>query len=240
VCGRYASTSSRLDLVAAFDATETVGEELAASYNVAPTQTVNVVLERAPRDEPGADPVRILNSQVKWGLVPSWARDQKIGSRMINARSETITQKPAFKAAASRRRCIIPADGYFEWMKTEEAAKTPFFLHGNDDRPLAMAGLYELWPNPELPEDDPGRWLWTCTVLTRPATDAAGEIHDRSPVILPETFIGPWLDTGLTDRDDVDALLNSVPEPHLVPYEVSTAVNSPRNNRPDLLTPVHQ
>lgn len=240
MCGRYASTGSRRDLVAAFDVTETVGNELPPSYNVAPTQKVNVVLDRAPRDDPDAGPVRMLNSQVKWGLVPSWARDPKIGSRMINARSETITSKPAFKAAASRRRCIIPADGYYEWMKTDEAAKTPFFLHGNDDGPLAMAGLYELWPNPELPDDDPARWLWTCTVLTRPATDAAGEIHDRSPVILPPTFIGPWLDTALTDRDDVDALLNSIPEPHLVPYEVSTAVNSPRNNRPDLLTPVHR
>ncbi|MFF0818615.1 SOS response-associated peptidase [Rhodococcus sp. NPDC003318] len=240
MCGRYASTGSRRDLVAAFDATETVGQELPASYNVAPTQTVNVVLERAPRDTPDADPARILNSQVKWGLVPSWARDPKIGSRMINARSETITQKPAFKAAAARRRCIVPADGYYEWTKNDEGAKIPFFLHGDTEGPLAMAGLYELWPNPKLPEDDPGRWLWTCTVLTRPATDATGHIHDRSPVILPETFIGPWLDPTLTDRDDVDALLNSIPEPHLIPYEVSTAVNSPRNNRPDLLTPVHR
>ena len=91
MCGRYASTGSRRDLVAAFDVTETVGDELPPSYNVAPTQKVNVVLDRAPRDDPGADPVRILNSQVKWGLVPSWARDPKIGSRMINARSETIT-----------------------------------------------------------------------------------------------------------------------------------------------------
>ncbi|GAA4483913.1 SOS response-associated peptidase [Rhodococcus olei] len=238
MCGRYASTSSRRDLVAAFDATETVGEELPPSYNIAPTQRVNVVLERPPREEPDAAPVRQVNSTLKWGLVPSWAKDPKIGSRMIDARSETITQKPAFKAAAARRRCILPADGYYEWMKGEDGKKIPFFLHVDD--PIAMAGLYELWPNPELPEDDPGRWLWTCTVLTRPATDATGFVHDRSPVILPDTFIGLWFDTTLPDRDDVDALLNSVPEPHLEPYEVSTAVNSPRNNRPDLLTPVHR
>lgn len=101
VCGRYASTSTRADLLAAYDAVETVGEELPPSYNIAPTKQVNVVLERAPRDEPDADPVRMVNSQVKWGLVPSWAKDPKIGSRMINARSETITSKPAFKAAAA-------------------------------------------------------------------------------------------------------------------------------------------
>lgn len=236
MCGRYASTSSRRDLLSAFAATETVGEELPPSYNIAPTQRVNVVLERAPQGEPDADPVRQVNSTIKWGLVPSWAKDPKIGSRMINARSETITAKPAFRSSAARRRCILPADGYFEWMKGEDGKKIPFFLHA--DAPIAMAGLYELWPNPELPEDDPDRWLWTCTVLTRPAVDAAGEIHERSPVILPDTFVGPWLDPALTDRDDVDALLNSIPEPHLEPYEVSTAVNSPRNNTPDLLQPV--
>lgn len=237
MCGRYASTSTRDDLVAAYDTAATVGDELPPSYNIAPTQHVNVVLERVPHDDPDAAPVRRLDSTVKWGLVPSWAKDPKIGSRMINARSETVTGKPAFKAAAARRRCVLPADGYFEWMKDENGRKIPFFLHA--DEPIAMAGLYELWPNPELPEDDPDRWLWTCTVLTRPATDAAGHIHDRSPVLLPESFVGPWLDPSLTDRDDVDALLNSIPEPHLHPYEVGTAVNNPRNNSPDLLRPVN-
>jgi len=236
VCGRYASSSTRDDLLAAYDAVATVGDELPPSYNIAPTQQVNVVLERAPRGEPDAAPVRQVNSTVKWGLVPSWAKDPKIGSRLINARSETITGKPAFKAAASRRRCLLPADGYYEWTKTEDGKKIPFFLHA--DAPVAMAGLYELWPDRERPDDDPGRWLWTCTVLTRPATDAAGQIHDRSPVLLPATFIDPWLDPTLTDRDDVDALLNSIPEPHLETYEVGTAVNSPRNNGPELLRPV--
>jgi len=154
---------------------------------------------------------------------------------MINARSETITEKPSFKRAASKRRAILPADGYFEWQKNEHG-KTPYFLHGNGV--LAMAGLYELWPNPDLPEDDPNKWLWTTTVLTRPAQDALGHIHDRSPVILPETFWEHWLDPDLNSLEDVDALLNSVPEPHLEPYEVETAVNSPRNNTPELLNPV--
>ena len=131
MCGRYASSSPRRDLLSTFEATETVGEELPPSYNIAPTQRVNVVLERPPRAEPDADPARQVNSTVKWGLVPSWAKDPKIGSRMINARSETITQKPAFKAAAARRRCILPADGYYEWMKGDDGKKTPLPDYGS-------------------------------------------------------------------------------------------------------------
>lgn len=236
MCGRYASTTTDKDLRSVFDIAEAVGDQLPPSYNVAPTQPVRVVLERASRDEPGADATRQLRT-VKWGLVPVWAKDPKIGSRLINARSETITEKPSFRSAATKRRCLIPADGYFEWMKNEDGRKIPFFLHG-DEKVLAMAGLYELWPDPSKDEDDPDRWLWTTTVLTTQATDALGHIHDRSPVVLPESFWEPWLDPELTDKEDVQALVNSVPEPRLHPYEVSTAVNNVRNNRPDLLEPV--
>ncbi|MBM4608214.1 SOS response-associated peptidase [Rhodococcus hoagii] len=161
----------------------------------------------------------------------------KIGSRLINARSETITEKPSFRSAAAKRRCIIPADGYFEWMKDAEGKKIPYFLHG-DDPVLAMAGLYELWPDPSKAEDDPDRWLWTTTVLTTQATDATGHIHDRSPVILPASFWEHWLDPSITDRDEVQAMVNSIPEPHLQPYQVSTAVNNVENDRPELLNPV--
>ncbi len=116
MCGRFASTQSDAELRDAFRVTEVVGDELGPSYNVAPTQAVRVVLERSPRGEPGAVPVRQLRT-ARWGLVPSWAKDVKIGARMINARSETIVSKPAFKAAASRRRCLAPSSGYFEWEK---------------------------------------------------------------------------------------------------------------------------
>jgi putative SOS response-associated peptidase YedK len=227
MCGRFVATSPPEEIARYFGVTETADVEGRPNYNVAPTTDVWVV--HADGGVRRLDPYR-------WGLIPTWAKDMSIGSRMINARSETITQKPAFKAAAAKRRCVLPADGYYEWMKGEDGKKIPFFLHA--DGPISMAGLYELWPNPELPEDHPDRWLWTCTVLTRPATDAAGHIHERSPVILPDTFVDPWLDPGLNDRDDVDALLNSIPEPTLELYEVSTAVNSPRNNNPDLLRPV--
>jgi len=230
MCGRFASTQTDAELLDVFRAVDVVGEQLPPSYNVAPTQPVRVVLERPHRDAPEDTPVRQIRT-VRWGLVPSWARDTKVGSRLINARMETITTKPSFKAAASRRRAIVSSDGYFEWEK-RDGAKVPHFLHG--DGVLAMAGLYELWPNPDLHAEDPAKWMWSTVVLTTTATDAHGHIHDRSPVILPPEFQDHWLDPALTDKDDVDALLASIPEPHLHAYEVSTKVNSPRNNTPDL------
>jgi putative SOS response-associated peptidase YedK len=159
----------------------------------------------------------------------------KIGSRLINARSETITEKPSFKKAASRRRCIVPADGYYEWEK-RDGAKVPYFLHL--DEVVAMAGLYELWRDPAKADDDEDRWIWSVTVLTAPAADALGHIHDRSPVVLPPDLRASWLDPTVTDLGAVQDMLAAVPEPRLEPYEVSTAVNSVKNNSPELLLPV--
>lgn len=225
MCGRYASTTTDRELRSAFAVEEVVGDEIAPSYNIAPTQEVRIVVEREQRE---------LRS-TRWGLVPSWAKDVKIGNRLINARSESITEKPAFRKAAVRRRCIVPGDGYFEWQQ-RDGKKIPYYLHG--DGILAMAGLYELWPDPAKDEGDPGRWLWSMTILTTAATDALGHVHDRSPVILPESFVEHWLDATLNEPEQVQALLASVPEPRLEPFEVSTAVNSVRNNSPELLRPV--
>ncbi len=125
MCGCYASTTTDRELRSLFDVVESVGPELGPSYNVAPTQDVRVILERAPREDPEAEPVRQLRSSVRWGLVPAWSKDPKVGSRMINARSETVTEKPSFRAAAARRRCIVPADGYYEWQKSAHRPKTP-------------------------------------------------------------------------------------------------------------------
>ena len=238
MCGRYASSRRDAELVEAFEVDDVVGEQLPASYNVAPTQPVRAVLERAPREEPDAAPSRQLRT-LRWGLVPAWAKDPSIGSRMINARVETITEKPAFRRAASRRRLLVPADGYYEWEKREgQKAKVPHFLHAAGGEPLAFAGLYELWPDPARAEDDPDRWLWTLTILTTQASDALGRIHDRTPVVIPPDMRGDWLDPALTDLDLVRQVLDAVPEPHLETHEVSTAVNSVRNDFPDLLTRV--
>jgi len=237
VCGRYARSRPDSELVEVFGVREVVGEQLPASYNIAPTQDARVVLERAPREEPDAEASRQLKT-LRWGLVPSWAKDAKIGNRMINARVETITEKPAFKRAAAKRRLLVPADGYYEWEKRSGTAKVPHFLHDANDDVLAFAGLYELWPDPAKAEDEPDRWLWTFTILTTQATDALGHIHDRTPVIVPSDMHGDWLDPHLTDLELVRQVLDAIPEPRLDTYEVSTAVNSPRNNSPELLTAV--
>ena len=226
MCGRYASTRSDDDLSSLFDAVVRLGDPPEPSYNVAPTDPVRIVLDR--------DDDRQLRT-VRWGLVPSWAKDKKIASRLINARSETVTEKPAFRKAAAKRRCLIPADGYYEWEK-REGAKVPHFLH--TDGVLAMAGLYELWPDPARDDDDPDKWFWSTTVLTTTATDTLGHIHDRSPVVVPDDLWSAWLDPGLTDLAGVSDLLESIPAPHLTPREVSTAVNSVRNNGPELVAPV--
>ncbi|PRY04919.1 SOS response-associated peptidase [Kineococcus rhizosphaerae] len=245
MCGRYARSHPDPELVDLFDVAEIVGDPLPASYNIAPTQDARAVLERAPREDPDAEPTRQLRT-LRWGLVPVWAKDTKIGNRMVNARVETITDKPAFKRAAAKRRLLVPADGYYEWEKREgRAQKVPHFLHaehddGTDDITndiLAFAGLYELWPDPAKEKDDPDRWLWTFTILTTQASDALGRIHDRTPVIVPADMRDDWLDPTLTDLDLVQQVLDALPEPRLATHEVSTAVNSPRNNTPDLLTP---
>jgi putative SOS response-associated peptidase YedK len=208
-----------------------LGEHPGPSWNVAPTQDVPVVLERVEDERPE----RQLRT-ARWGLVPSWAKDVSIGSRMINARSETVLDKPAFRKAAARRRALVPMDGYYEWQPQEHGPKTPFFLHA--DAPLAAAGLYELWRDPARAADDPLRWLWSVTVITRPATDALGHIHDRCPVLLPTDLWDDWLDPSITAPDEVGAMLVHVPEPHLVPREVSRAVGNVANDGPHLVEPV--
>ncbi len=175
----------------------------------------------------------------RWGLVPSWSRDRKGGARMINARIETVTSKPAFKTAAARRRCLVPALGYYEWQR-REGAKIPHFLHDPSGQPLAMAGLYELWRDRALADDDPDRWLWTCTIITQQATDLLGEIHDRNPVVVPADLRGQWLDCASGDVDVAARLLERIPPAQLEPYVVSSAVGNVANNGPELIAPVEE
>jgi putative SOS response-associated peptidase YedK len=237
VCGRYVSVRSDGDLTAEFDVEQVVGEQLAPSWNVAPTDAVRIVLDRR---QPGADPPAPTVRQLRtagWGLVPSWSRSRTRGATMINARSETVAERPAFKAAAARRRCLAPAAGYFEWQQ-QHGRKTPYFLHAADDGTLAMAGLYEIWHDASLPEDDPAAWVWTCTVITRAATDSLGHIHDRCPVLVPHELRAAWLDCSAGDAGVAGRLLAAIPEPHLVPRRVSPAVGNVRNNGPELIAPV--
>ena len=228
------------DLVAAFAAEQAVGEDIAPSWNVAPTDNVPIVTERASRSRdhdgdggPGA--VRRL-ATAKWGLVPVWAKDPKIGSRMINARRETVLEKPAFRKAAVKRRALVPADGYYEWEKSGKT-KIPTYLYSPSEDPLAFAGLYEFWPDPSLPEDHEHKWLLSFTIITTAASDALGHIHDRTPLIVPPDLYSDWLDPQLTEATGVQQLLDAIPEPVLTPRVVSREVNSVRNNGPELILP---
>lgn len=236
MCGRYVSVRSDADLVEEFDVDEVVGEQLGPSWNVAPTDPVRVVVKRHPSQDRDAAPVRQLRT-VEWGLVPHWTRSRTGGAKMINARSETVASKPAFKTAAARRRCLAPALGYFEWQH-DGRRKTPYFLHASDDRTIAMAGLYEIWRDDSLPDEDPNRWVWTCTIITRPASDTLGHLHDRCPVLVPPDLQESWLDCSADDPLIAQRLLETMPEPHLEPREVSKAVGNVKNNGPELIEPV--
>lgn len=236
MCGRYAASRNPEDLVEEFEVRERPEQVLAPSWNVAPTREVYAVVERAPRGEPDADPVRALRV-VRWGLVPSWAKDPGIGNRMINARMETVAEKPAFRKAFAKRRCLLPADGYFEWYGETKGRKQPFFIRPSDGGVLAMAGLYELWRDPSAPEDtDP--WLWTCTVLTTSATDDLGRIHDRMPLLVERSGYAGWLDPAADDTDALGALLVPAAPGRLTAYPVATDVNNVRNDGPHLVDPL--
>jgi putative SOS response-associated peptidase YedK len=232
MCGRYVSVSSDADLLSAFDIDDVVDEGPGPSWNVAPTDPVRIIVKRSSHE---MAPTRQLRT-ARWGLVPSWSRDRKGAARMINARIETVTQKRAFTTAAARRRCLIPAQGYYEWQQTD-TGKIPHFLHDPSAGLLAMAGLYEFWPDPERAEDDPDRWMLSCTIITQQATDLLGEIHDRNPVIVPLELRESWLDCSSQDLHDAGWLLEQMPAAHLDTYVVGPAVGNVRNNGPELISP---
>jgi putative SOS response-associated peptidase YedK len=231
VCGRYAASRRPEDLVLEFEAVAAEGQgPLAADYNVAPTKDVYVVRHKKERDaegRPTGGGHRELRT-VRWGLVPSWAKDVSVGNRMLNARVESLTEKPAFRSAARSRRCLVPADGWYEWAKRlDSPGKQPYFISPGDGSVLAFAGLWEVWGR----GDDR---LYTCTVVTAPAVGPLTEIHERMPLVLPRERWAEWLDPA---REDVDALTTPTP-PELVDAlelrPVGTAVNNVANNGREL------
>lgn len=243
MCGRYASTKATADLAEEFravDATDGAGQP---DFNVAPTKQVVAVVQRHPRDTDGdADPQRTERSlrMLRWGLVPPWARDEKAAARMINARSETAAQKPAFRRALAARRCLLPADGWYEWQRGEDH-KQPYYTSYADGSSLALAGLWEYWK----PKDDPeGRFpagLVTACVLTADAVGPLAQVHDRMPLVLPRSAWAAWLDPDRRADDEAVAGLLTPPSAALVATlqirPVSALVNSVRNNGPELIAP---
>ncbi|MBW3539706.1 MAG: SOS response-associated peptidase [Planctomycetes bacterium] len=221
MCGRFNLRTPTAQLVEIFG----VGDvpRMEARYNIAPTQPIAVV-----RIENG----RRRLALVHWGLIPSWADDPKIGNRMINARAETAATKPAFRSAFKRRRCLVPADGFYEWKKTAGSRKQPYHLTTRDGRPFAMAGLWECWNGKE------GDQIESCTILTTAANELVRPLHDRMPVILPPPAWEHWLDPEVEDADELQGLLASLPPDQMQAVPVSTAVNNPKHDTPQCLEPL--
>jgi putative SOS response-associated peptidase YedK len=225
MCGRFVSASSPDEIARYFDA-EAPEALLEPSYNVAPTNDVYAVLNDGG--------VRRLDA-FHWGLVPIWAKDPRQGSKMINARAETLAAKNAYKPAFKRRRCIIPADGFYEWKKIPgQKTKEPHFIHRPDGEPLAFAGLWEVWRGPDK-QGDP---LRSCTIVTTSANETMEPLHDRMPVILPASAWEEWLDPANDDLETLGKLLVPAPPEVIVTHPVSTEVNSVRNKGAELIEPV--
>ncbi|MGW0363853.1 SOS response-associated peptidase [Streptomyces sp. NPDC002990] len=241
MCGRYVSTRSPEDLTRLFRVTRWNLEQVVdPSWNVAPTDAVWAVLERPDRRTGALE--RQLRT-LRWGLVPSWSRSPDGGVKMINARVETVHEKPAFRRAFAQRRCLLPADGFYEWQSVPargkaKAYKQPYFIGPEDGGVMAMAGLYEFWRDRGVEdEDDPAAWWTTCTVITTDATDAAGRIHPRMPLTISAADYDTWLDPAHQDPRELRALLAAPAGGHLDVRPVTTAVNDVRNNGPELLDP---
>jgi len=205
---------------------DTNEESALPRYNVAPTQPLTVVLQRA-------DEGRVVE-QHRWGLIPSFAKSARDGAKRINARAETVASSPSFRSSFVKRRCIVPSDGFYEWRRTG-GPKQPFFLHPPEDAVLAMAGLWAVWKDPES-----GLWVPSAAVITTDANEFVSTIHDRMPVLLPREAWDDWLDPELDDRDYLLSLLVPAPDDVLAMYPISTRVNNVRNEGADLLTPVEE
>ncbi len=221
MCGRFTLTSHDDALAEAFSFTR-ADMGWVPSYNIAPTQQVFVVTN---------DGAENRARQMRWGLVPSWAKDASIGNRMINARAETIAEKPSFRSAFKKRRCLVLADSFYEWTKTG-GKKKPMRITVGDGELFAFAGLWEYW----RPSDDEG--ILSCTIITTAANAFMEPIHNRMPVILPHESTAAWLNSSVEDAATLSELLLSYNSNAMTAHEVSTFVNSPRNNTPECIAPV--
>ncbi len=238
MCGRFVSTSPP-DVVAAFFGADVAVESLGENYNVAPTHDVYAVVAR--NDRPETPRLEAFH----WGLIPGWAKDRKIASRMINARSETLAEKPTFKRPFQTKRLLIPMDGFYEWkagapggpLTTKgKPAKQPMFIHRRDGEPMAVAGLWAAWKDPESTDAAGNQmWLHSATVVTTAANATMSAVHDRMPVMVPRSRWNEWLDPGNHDVETLSTLFDMGADDSLTMHPVSTDVNSVRNNRPALI-----
>lgn len=240
MCGRFVSTSPPEQMAAYFGA-EIAVETLGQNFNVAPTHDVYGII--APKGSPDTPRLEAFH----WGLVPPWAKDRKIASRMINARSETLAEKSAFKSSFKKKRMLIPMDGFYEWKagtadgpltSKGKPAKQPMFIHRTDGEAMAVAGLWAAWKDPETGDHEagePAMWLHSATVITTTANKTMSPIHDRMPVFVPQSRWAEWLDPANDDLESLSTLFDMSADASLEMYPVSTEVNNVRNNRAELI-----
>lgn len=223
MCGRFTITADPAAIKEAFPWVK-VPPEMQPRYNVAPSQPVAVI----PND--GKDKIDYFN----WGLIPSWAKDPKIGNRMINARGETLAEKPSFRAAYKRRRCLIIADGFYEWAKNPgQKSKTPHYIQLESQEPFGMAGLWEVWFSAD------GSEIRSCTIITTSPNEKISKLHNRMPVILPISAYSKWLEREDQNPEQLNSLLVPYPAEEMVHHAVSTTVNNPRNDDVECIQPAN-
>ena len=219
MCGRFTRQSPG-DVIVKDFAIKELSIDMPPSFNVSPGQDIAVIIK---------DSVRKLVSR-RWGLIPHWSRDPSIGYKLINARSETVEEKPSFKSSYRERRCLVVADGFYEWKK-EGKHKYPYFIRTASGRLFAMAGIWDSWTAPDAQP------VYTCGILTTRANSVLEPIHNRMPVILSRENEEKWLDTEIPDLDSLKTLMEPYNDEEMVAYRVSDRVNSPKNNDPDCVIP---
>lgn len=222
MCGRFTLVTTSDVLAEYFDLVEATGQP--PRYNIAPTQSVPVVRiknETAKREM----------CSMRWGLIPSWAKETSIGSKMINARSETLAEKPSFRSAYNHRRCLVVADGFYEWKKIHQR-KQPYYIRLQDGGPFAFAGLWERWPG------DRDGSIESCTIIPTTPNELMADLHHRMPVILKPEDYSTWLDPTLSGGETIQSLLQPFPTDRMEAYAVDTVVNSPANDKPVCIEPL--
>lgn len=221
MCGRFTLIANLNDIINRFGIEAAIEEKFYnPNYNIAPSNSVLSVINDGTKNRLG---------YLKWGLIPSWATDEKIGYKMINARAETLTQKASFRAAYQKRRCLIIADSFYEWKKNDDRTKIPMRIKLKSEELFAMAGLWEKWKSPER------KSIFTCTILTTEANELMRDIHERMPVILKPEDEKTWLNPIIHDPNKLNQLLKPLSAEIMEAYQVSSLVNSPKNNFPDLI-----
>lgn len=221
MCGRFTLTATFTEIIDRFDIEAAIQEELYhPNFNVAPSQSVLAVINDGTKNRLG---------YLRWGLIPPWSKDIKISYKMINARAETLTEKVSYRNLLKKKRCLVIADSFYEWKRHDDKTKTPMRIKLKSSDLFAMAGLWEAWKSPD------GGTIYSCTVITTQPNELVSDIHDRMPVILKPEHEKIWLDTAIDDISYLNGLLKPLPENIMEAYEVSSLVNSPKNNSPNLI-----